>query len=162
MRVATRRMRSMWRVFDGAYRPKIQRRYVRELRTVASALGSVRDLDVQLEELDAWAATPEAARGSGDTTPAAALRPLRDELVARRDDARRDLIDLLDSRRYQDFVATKHGMAEALRTLTLPSEGYGDEPKSEAETIVVRGAREHNLQVDYLEIPKRSLVVFTG
>ena len=29
MRVATRRMRAAWRVFDGAYRPKLQRRYVR-------------------------------------------------------------------------------------------------------------------------------------
>ena len=32
MRVATRRMRAAWRVFDGAYRPGPQRRYVRELR----------------------------------------------------------------------------------------------------------------------------------
>lgn len=101
MRVATRRMRSVWRVFDGAYRPKVQRRYVRELRSVASALGTVRDLDVQLEALGAWATTPEAA-SDGDATPA--LRPFRDELEARRDEARRDLISLLDSRRYQDFV----------------------------------------------------------
>lgn len=103
MRVATRRMRSVWRVFDGAYRPKVQDRYVRELRMVASALGSVRDLDVQLEALDVWAATPEAT-GETDSTVAGALRPFRDELSARRDEARRDLIDLLDSRRYQDFV----------------------------------------------------------
>jgi len=33
---------------------------------------------------------------------------------------------------------------------------------SEPDAIVVRGAREHNLSVDYLEIPKRQLVVFTG
>jgi CHAD domain-containing protein len=104
MRVATRRMRSAWRVFDGAYRPKVQRRYVRELRTVASALGIVRDLDVQLEALDAWAATPTTRRGAVETGSADALRPFREELVARREDARRDLIDLLDSRRYQDFV----------------------------------------------------------
>jgi excinuclease ABC subunit A len=32
----------------------------------------------------------------------------------------------------------------------------------EPESIVVEGAREHNLAVDYLEIPKRKLVVFTG
>lgn len=108
MRVATRRMRSVWRVFDGAYRPKVQRRYVRELRTVASALGAVRDLDVQIEALDAWAAAPEAVRvaeEAGTPTAAAALRSFREDLAARRDDARRDLIDLLDSRRYQDFVS---------------------------------------------------------
>lgn len=104
MRVATRRMRSAWRIFDGAYRPKVQRRYVRELRTVASALGAVRDLDVQLEALDAWAATPEAAQASGGAQAAVALGPFRDELAARREEARSDLIDLLDARRYQDFV----------------------------------------------------------
>src|SRR5690242_1104627 len=32
----------------------------------------------------------------------------------------------------------------------------------ESEFIVVKGAREHNLDIDYLEIPKRQLVVFTG
>jgi excinuclease ABC subunit A len=34
----------------------------------------------------------------------------------------------------------------------------GDEP----DFIVVRGAREHNLDIDHLQIPKRQLVVFTG
>jgi excinuclease ABC subunit A len=32
----------------------------------------------------------------------------------------------------------------------------------EPETIVIQGAREHNLDVDHLEIPKRKLVVVTG
>src|SRR5437762_2125417 len=32
----------------------------------------------------------------------------------------------------------------------------------EPEHIVVKGAREHNLAIDHLEIPKRALVVFTG
>jgi excinuclease ABC subunit A len=32
----------------------------------------------------------------------------------------------------------------------------------EPDFIVVKGAREHNLAIDYLEIPKKSLVVFTG
>src|SRR5205823_8758044 len=51
MRVATRRMRAAWRVFDGAYRKRLQQRYVRELRVVATALGTVRDTDVQLERV---------------------------------------------------------------------------------------------------------------
>lgn len=114
MRVATRRMRSVWRVFDGAYRPKVQRRYVRELRSVASALGRVRDLDVQLQELDAWASTPEAARAAGAEDAGDALRPLRDELTTHRAEARHDLIDLLDSRRYQDFVNDYLELTETL------------------------------------------------
>src|SRR6266540_1215268 len=32
----------------------------------------------------------------------------------------------------------------------------------EPDFIIVRGAREHNLAIDELKIPKRSLVVFTG
>src|SRR5438876_12433458 len=32
----------------------------------------------------------------------------------------------------------------------------------EPEFIIVKGAREHNLSIDYLQIPKRQLVVFTG
>ena len=32
----------------------------------------------------------------------------------------------------------------------------------EPDFIVVKGAREHNLAIDYLEIPKKQLVVFTG
>ncbi len=31
-----------------------------------------------------------------------------------------------------------------------------------SDTIVVKGARQHNLQVDHLEIPKNQLIVFTG
>src|SRR5262249_50219737 len=36
------------------------------------------------------------------------------------------------------------------------------DPIAEPESIVVKGAREHNLAIDYLEIPKKRLVVFTG
>jgi excinuclease ABC subunit A len=43
----------------------------------------------------------------------------------------------------------------------MPSKGNGRSPH-DPEQIVVEGAREHNLQVDYLEIPKHQLVVITG
>ena len=32
-------------------------------------------------------------------------------------------------------------MADVLRTFTLPSEGYGDEPKSEADVLLTAAAR---------------------
>ena len=70
MRVATRRMRSMWRVFDGAYRPRVQERYVRELRVVAAQLGAVRDLDVLIEGLDAYIAGAAGARRRRHGPPA--------------------------------------------------------------------------------------------
>ncbi|MBV8760207.1 MAG: excinuclease ABC subunit UvrA [Deltaproteobacteria bacterium] len=37
-----------------------------------------------------------------------------------------------------------------------------NDPKREPDSIVVEGAREHNLQVDRLELPKHRLVVITG
>src|SRR6201993_2565792 len=37
-----------------------------------------------------------------------------------------------------------------------------NEPKREPDNIVVEGAREHNLVVDRLELPKHRLVVITG
>ena len=36
------------------------------------------------------------------------------------------------------------------------------DPQREPDRIVVEGAREHNLQVDRLELPKHRLVVITG
>jgi excinuclease ABC subunit A len=40
--------------------------------------------------------------------------------------------------------------------------GAGTRRGREPDSIEVRGAREHNLAVDHLSIPKRALVVFTG
>ncbi len=97
MRVATRRMRAAWRVFDGAYRPKLQKRYVRELRETATALGEVRDLDVQIEGVDDYLKTLSPAG-------AAALEPLRDEWQRRREAGRERLLELLDSNSYARFV----------------------------------------------------------
>ncbi len=97
MRVATRRMRAMWRVFDGAYKPRVQRRYVRELRAVAAALGLVRDLDVMLEDLAAYLTLlPEDGR--------AAMQALRADWEREREEHRVELIAMLDSRDYRNFV----------------------------------------------------------
>ncbi|MDQ3367268.1 MAG: excinuclease ABC subunit UvrA [Myxococcota bacterium] len=37
-----------------------------------------------------------------------------------------------------------------------------NDPRREPDSIVIEGAREHNLHVDYLELPKHRLVVITG
>src|ERR687883_245996 len=37
-----------------------------------------------------------------------------------------------------------------------------NDPKREPDNIVIEGAREHNLVVDHLELPKHRLVVITG
>ena len=98
MRVATRRMRAAWRVFDGAYKPGVQKRYVEELRDFATALGAVRDLDVQLDGLESYRAglTPAGA---------AAMLPLGEAWRERREAARHALMKRLDSHDYAKFVA---------------------------------------------------------
>ncbi len=97
MRVATRRMRAAWRVFGDAFRPGRVRRSVGALRTLAAHLGAVRDLDVLLDELAAYAATlgPDGK---------AALSPLQDAWRSQRDAARVELVRHLDSRAYRRFV----------------------------------------------------------
>src|SRR5262249_45691277 len=105
MRVATRRMRAAWRVFDGAYQPSRQRRYVAELKEVATALGAVRDLDVQIDGLKAYRkALPES--GSD------AMEPLIDAWQERRDEARSALAELLDSNDYGHFVDDYRGFTD--------------------------------------------------
>jgi triphosphatase len=120
MRVATRRMRAAWRVFDGAYRPKVQRRYVKELRAIAGALGEVRDIDVLLEHLGGhMSQLPAPGRE--------ALEPLRSAWRRRREVARKGLIERLDSRQYRQFVddyldfTESPGAAEVKTPLGQPS-----------------------------------------
>jgi len=120
MRVATRRMRAAWRVFDGAYRPKVQRRYVRELRTIARVLGEVRDIDVLLEDLDAYVAKLPAPGRQ-------AIEPLRGAWRREREVARKRLIARLDSKQYREFVedyldfTESPGAAELQKPLGQPS-----------------------------------------
>jgi CHAD domain-containing protein len=120
MRVATRRMRAAWRVFDGAYRPKVQKRYVRELRDIARALGEVRDIDVLLEDLDAYLAE---LPGPGRE----AMEPLRAAWRRQRETARKRLLARLDSKGYREFVddyldfTESPGAAEVRPPLGQPS-----------------------------------------
>jgi len=120
MRVATRRMRAAWRVFDGAYRPKVQRRYVRELRSIARVLGDVRDIDVLLEDLERYI-------GDLPTPGRDAVEPLRAAWRRQRELARARLMAKLDSKSYREFVddyldfTESPGEAEILTPLGRPS-----------------------------------------
>ncbi len=88
MRVATRRLRATWRVFDDAFKGRVARRHERELRTLGRAIGAVRDLDVLLASVDAEAA----------------LQPLAEEWRLQRSVAHAELVALLDSTRYARLV----------------------------------------------------------
>ena len=91
MRVATRRLRAALKLYKKVL-PRRAENYERDLRYFANALGEVRDLDVHLERL------------AGET---------QKEIVAafeqRRVEARRRMLETLDSNRYERFVSSFTG-----------------------------------------------------
>jgi triphosphatase len=97
MRVATRRLRAAIALFGNALPVRIDR-LRDELGWVASALGAVRDLDVQLAQLEAWEAADEGLDRE-------ALGTLAQTLSARRALARANLLQALGSPRYDRLVA---------------------------------------------------------
>jgi CHAD domain-containing protein len=119
MRVATRRQRAAWRVFGEAFRKKRTKAYRDGLRDIARRLGTVRDLDVQLECADAYRADLPVAEQR-------AVEPLLAEWRQHRDDARVLLMRELDSAGYErliddylDFVRTE-GAAVSQVTAASP------------------------------------------
>jgi CHAD domain-containing protein len=97
MRVATRRLRAALKLYAHVL-PKRAERYERDLRYFARALGGVRDLDVQLERLSG-----EASKNKETFEEVVAV------LEERRVEARRRLLEALDSNRYERFVASFSG-----------------------------------------------------
>ncbi len=106
MRVATRRMRSAMRVFRPYYQKKAIRPFLKGLRQAGRALGSVRDLDVFMENAAAYLQTlpPE------DQT---SLDPLLSSWEVQREAARAKMLSHLDSNNYNRFVS---GFGEFLTT----------------------------------------------
>lgn len=98
MRVATRRMRAALSLFSDAL--PVRARHIRsELGWLADVLGTVRDLDVQLERLTQWLdEVPDEDRG--------ALDDLARVLHAERDQGRGELLAALESVRYERLVAS--------------------------------------------------------
>jgi triphosphatase len=94
MRVATRRLRAALKLYSD-FLPKRSERYERDLRWVAGALGEVRDLDVHLEGLS------EEASRNGEI-----LEELVSLLRERRNEARRGMLEALDSNRYERLIAS--------------------------------------------------------
>ncbi|HSM38823.1 MAG TPA: CHAD domain-containing protein, partial [Candidatus Limnocylindrales bacterium] len=93
MRVATRRLRSDLRTFDELLDPEWSAGLASELRWLGDLLGPVRDRDVELAFLDEMAA---------DLRPD--IDPLREDLEARREAARADLLAALADPRYLDLL----------------------------------------------------------
>ena len=97
MRVAIRRMRSLFRLIGAHYRRKTVTEYERGLRDIARALGAIRDLDVLILDLqDFQTALPPDSQG--------AIAQVVAMLDDRRSACRVRLNRLFDSKRYARFV----------------------------------------------------------
>ena len=116
MRVATRRMRSALKFFEDAL-PEEAGHFRDELQFFASVLGEVRDLDVQIEQLETWISEADEE----DREP---LSKTVGALEKRRAAAREDLLEALDSERYERFESS---FTEFLRRGSVAG-GYADEP----------------------------------
>jgi CHAD domain-containing protein len=105
MRVATRRMRAAIKLFEDAL-PERARWFREELRHIAASLGDVRDLDVQIGELEAQAS------GADSEEEREGLGKVVEILGKRREEARARMMETLNSARYELF---KSSFAELLR-----------------------------------------------
>jgi CHAD domain-containing protein len=96
MRVATRRMRAAFDVFEDAFQKKTVKSYLSGLRQTGRLLGSVRDLDVFMEKANRYldSLTDEMRPG---------LDPLLSMWQSQLIGARNKLISHLDSQAYQEF-----------------------------------------------------------
>jgi len=104
MRVPTRRMRAAMKVFQEAL-PERARWLRGELRWVAHALGDVRDLDVQIERF-------QALKEEADEESSGFLDKILRITERRRAEARKNMLTVLDSDRYERLVSS---FAEMLR-----------------------------------------------
>ena len=96
MRVATRRMRAAFDLFEQAFDPKVIRRHLKGLRATGRALGAVRDMDVFIEKADIYMQdlSPEGRQG---------LEVLVEAWEAQRETAREAMLVHLDSPDYAAF-----------------------------------------------------------
>ncbi len=95
MRVAIRRTRSALSLLEPYFKTKPVRFYRKQLRKIMKVLGSVRDLDVLIDDLRAFAA---------DADPDNQLAPAFEQLDSARKNARRELISTLDKGSYRRFI----------------------------------------------------------
>jgi CHAD domain-containing protein/transposase-like protein len=110
MRVAVRRMRVAFEIFDTSFAPKILKSHLKELRVVGKSLGRVRDLDVFEEKARRYLRDfPEDQQSR--------LDPLLDGWAKQRETYRKKMLSYLDGERYQHFLRNFN------RFVQVPGEG---------------------------------------
>jgi len=106
MRVSVRRMRAAWRVFDDAFRHSRTRRLRRRLENLSDRLGTVRDLDVLIGNVESYRAGLDPEQRPG-------LDPLLDLWRKQRSDALGLLVEELDSNGYERFIKEMEDFLES-------------------------------------------------
>lgn len=120
MRVATRRMRAAFDIFDQAFKPKALSPHLEGLRATGRRLGRVRDLDVFMEKAERYLETLPEESGQG-------LDLLLGTWRVQREEARAKMVAYLDSLRYQQF---KEGFYDF-----LTSPGRGEQPPPAGQPV---------------------------
>jgi CHAD domain-containing protein len=105
MRVATRRLRAVLEVFADAFDARAHRAALRDVTTLADALGARRDPDVQLASLEAFADAMTPADQPGIELFAQRLR-------AEQAGGNRTLADALEAMRADDLEGRLRALAE--------------------------------------------------
>ncbi len=121
MRVATRRMRAVLRVYADYITGPDVKAVRKGLRDLAHAQGAVRDLDVLIGHAQKF-------REGLPTDERPSLGTLIDSWRSQRDQARKELIRLLDSKDYARFVKQMHHFLEEDADNVPPHDGGDVEP----------------------------------
>lgn len=124
MRVATRRLRAAFEVFEPAFEPGALKYYLKGLRATGRALGEVRDLDVFMEKAAKYLETSEPDHRHD-------LDLLLDTWREQRIEARSRMLTYLDSQEYDEF---KHKFNIFLNT---PGAGVHNIDKAEPTPTLV-------------------------
>lgn len=125
MRVAIRKMRSLFRLLEPYYKRRAVSAYKTELRHVAWTLGAVRDLDVLIEDLQTYRANLKGAKKTE-------LQTTIDELDRHRHVARAELVEVLDSRLYRRLIK------DFSKFLLTTGDGAKPQPKDDVMPVQVR------------------------
>ncbi|GIV70045.1 CHAD domain-containing protein [Caldilinea sp.] len=127
-RVAIRRARAAAHMYESYFKPKAIRSHLKNLRHTARLLGAVRDLDVAIEKLEKYR---QKAKKKNQADLLATLEQWRGQ----RADARRALLEWLDSPKYSEFIV------EFLHFCRTPGLGLADmqpQPGQEVTPFQVR------------------------
>jgi CHAD domain-containing protein len=133
MRVATRRMRAAFPIFQDYLDMRVMQPHLKGLRRTGRLLGAVRDLDVFYEKTQRYLDTLPPGRRSE-------LDPLLEAWHARREQARAAMLAYLDSPRYARFVAQFGEFLSTPGAGALPTVSASGEPLPHRLRHVVPGA----------------------